>query len=719
MAVAPGELGWHEKIGVGHRSPISMLVAARLPLLIVTIVFISFYPLGANDFVNWDDPFFFTGNPHYRGLSPVQLRWIFTTLYMGTYQPLTWLTHAVVYTVWGMNPVAYHVGSLVLHAANAVVLFFLIRTLLPMNLRPTWRMNSRQRNAPSRPAATPPAPAVGPGAHAGGLGASCCRGFQPPRGGQPVRGRSEAGSSSVRSLGAAWSDATLPDDGALYVAASVGALFFAIHPLRVEAVAWATDRGQVLCTFFFLLSVLAYVRMQTGKVLGGAWFGWYVTSIAWFTLSLAAAGSGITMPLVLLVLDVYPLRRLPRGEEMAAGRQLIIEKIPYVVVAAGAALLVLLARQPEAMATLAEHGLAARTMEVFYGLWFYVWKTLVPMNLSPLYLLEKPLHPAAPRFVLSALLVIAMTGGLIFWRRRWPALLAAWAAYVLILLPVSGIAQSGPQITADRYTYLACLPWAVLFAAGVYRCVPASRWSPGRWQWAAAITVGLLLLFLGVRTSQQTRVWKDSIALWSHVLAIEPHNFLAYNNRGEARYSAGDVDGALLDFTRSIELNPSYDNAYGNRGTARLAKGDARGALKDYDRALRINPRYTSAYYNRGNLRKTNGDLDGALADYQRALALAPDYAVAYNARGRTYQAKDDLEAALADYNRAIQLDPGYANAYNNRSTVRSAQGDLAGAIADCTEAVRLSPAKAPHRDVFERNLAQLRRQLAGRDGNR
>jgi tetratricopeptide (TPR) repeat protein len=629
-----------------------MEVSARVfrwgpPLLIVFVVLASFFPLFGNDFVNWDDPFYFTINPHFRGLSLVHLRWMFTTLYMGHYQPLTWLTHAVVYSGWGVTPVGCHAGNLLLHAANAVVLSMLILALLR----------------------------------------------------QPV----PAGAQR--------------NDIEAYLAATAGALFFAIHPLRVEAVAWATERQEVLSAFFLLLALLAYVRMQARKAVHGSWHRWYAFSVACFAMSLMSKAAGITLPLVLIVLDIYPLRRSTFSGGTATAIQLIREKIPYFVAAGGAGVVVLLAKQPEAMATLSEHGLLARVMQVFYGLWFGLWKTVVPVGLSPLYLLEKPLHPTAPRFVLSALLVAGLAIGVTLLRHRWPAVLAAWTCYVLLMLPVSGIVQSGPQITADRYTYLACLPWAVLLAAGV-RCAWRSSTSPrARWQVTAATAA--VLLFLSVRTNRQTRVWHDSLTLWNHVLSIEPNNYVGYNNRGEVRYAAGDVDGALLDFNRAIVLNPNYDNAYGNRGTARLAKRDASGALADYDRALRINPRYASAYYNRGNIRRTRGDLDGALADYQRALALSPEYAVAYNARGRTYQAKGDLEAARADYSRAIRLDPAYANAYNNRSTVRSARGDLAGAIADCTAAVRLSPANGPHRAMFERNLARLRSQLAERSQNR
>ena len=616
------------------------IVRYVLPLLLIAAVLVSFCPLPANDFVNLDDPFYFIANQHYRGLSLTHLRWMFTTLYMGHYQPLSWLTHGLVYCGWGVSPAAFHVVNLLLHAANAVVFSGVALALLQAAYR------------------------------------------NDPRG----------------------------NEGGAPVAAAAGALFFAIHPLRVEAVAWATERQEVLCALFFLLAVLAYLRMQNEKPRSGAWRRWYIGSIISFTLSLMSKATGITLPLVLLVVDVYPLRRLP-GARRATPWGVIAEKIPYVVVAGGAALVVLLAKRPEAMVTLAEHGVAARVMQCMYALCFYPWKTVAPLQLSPLYLLHKPLDPTAPRFVLAALAVVGVTTGLVLMRRRWPAALAAWSCYVVLLLPVSGIVQSGPQITADRYTYLACMPWAVLVAAGVSQCL--HRWRrPFGWQHLAAATAGLFLLILGAQTAQQTRVWKDSLTLWNHVLSIEPDNFFAYDNRGEARYASGDVNGALADFDRAIQLDPSYANAYDNRGTARLEKGDTSGALADYTLAIRLDPRRSTAYYNRGKI-KAKGDPDGALADYQQAIALNPEYAAAYNARGRVYQAKGDLNAALADYTRAIDLNREYANAYNNRGTVRRTMGDLAGAMEDFNLAVHLAANNPPQRAVFERNLTDLQRQLA------
>src|SRR5690242_14971781 len=221
---------------------------------IVTIVVACFLPSLGSDFVLWDDDMNFTDNPSYRGLSPAHLRWMFTTFHGGHWQPLSWMTLGLDYTLWGMNPLGYHLTNVLLHAVNALLVYRLIAALVP------------------------------------GVGAG---------------------------------------------AAAVGALLFAIHPLRVESVAWATERRDVLSGLFFLLTVLAYVRYARARDAGrpgGIAFG---ASVACFALSLLAKACGVTLPLVLLVLDVYPLRRF--------SRRALLEKVPYALLAAGAAVLAQLA----------------------------------------------------------------------------------------------------------------------------------------------------------------------------------------------------------------------------------------------------------------------------------------------------------------------------------------------------------------------------------------
>src|SRR5579862_5778987 len=417
-----------------RRSDLSLVPVALVPMALVPVVVACFWPVLGNGFVNWDDASWFTHNPNYRGLSPAHLHWMFTTFYMSHYQPLTWLSHAVVYTLWGEDPAAYHGATLALHAANALLVYSLTAALL--------------RRA--RPA----------------------------------------------------------DAWTVRAASAVGALVFAIHPLRVEAVAWAAERQEVLCGFFFLISLLAYLRMAERQAAGRPSWGWYVISLFCFALSLLSKAAGIMLPFALLVLDAVPLSRLPAAG--AGRRRVLLEKLPFLLLALSAAVLVLRSKNPDTV-TLAQHGVLARVAQALYGLCFYLWKTLVPVRLSPLYQLHMPLQPAAPAFLISAVLVLALTTMLIRLRRRQAWALAAWAWYVVMVLPLLGFGQAGPQLVADRYTYLACLPVAVLAAAGVHWAW--RTWSgeaPGARRWVAVAGVMLALGFLGVRTYAQSRVWEDS-----------------------------------------------------------------------------------------------------------------------------------------------------------------------------------------------------------------
>jgi len=691
--------------------PLPRPVRYGLPALIATLVLLCFLRVLDNDFVTtWDDGAYFLDNPHYRGLSLTHLRWMFTTLYMSHYQPLSWLTHGVVYTLWGVNPKGYHLVNLLLHCANAVLVYRLALALLDAR--------------------------------------------------HPELSGTDAGA---------------------HVTAAAGALIFAIHPLRVEAVAWATERQEVLCAFFLLLSLLAYMRMQRAGESSG-WWSWYLASVACFGLSLLSKAAGLMLPFVLVALDAYPLRRFARG---ARRLPILLEKSPYLLLAGAITALVVYTKGRANPMPLSEHGLVQRTLQAAFGLCFYLWKTIAPFRLSPLYLLHTPLDPTEPRYVVSALIVVGITLSLLLLRHRYPWALTTWACYVLLVAPVLGFAQVGTQITADRYSYLACLPFALLAAAGLHQLACALRAGHvGRGVgYAAAAVVTAFLTLLAVATRQQTRVWHDSLTLWNQVVAIEPTNSQAHNNRAATRLDSGDVDGALADADEALRLDPQYIRAYLTRGNARIAKGDTAGALADFDHFIAANPRYANAYLVRGNLRqarrdprgaiadftealrlnsqlteayldrgnayqsvgdlataiadygrfialnptnanayltrgnarKTAGDLPGAVGDYTAALKLNPQFAAAYNNRGTALREQGNLTAALADYDRAVRVNPRYTMGYLSRAGARHANGDLAGAIADYAQALQLTPPGDTSRPVLEQKLAALREERAGR----
>src|SRR5437870_11303214 len=306
-----------------------------VPALIALVTFAAFLPALQNQFVNWDDHENFLDNPHYRGLAWSHLRWMWTT-HRGHYIPLTWMTFGLAYLLCGINPLGYHLTSLLLHAANAVVFFFLVSRLLTLAL---------------------PSPSE--------------RGHAVP------------------------------------VAAGFAALVFAIHPLRVESVVWATERRDVLSGLFYLVTILVYLRACEGEERGRRW---YSLAVATFVLALLAKSMVVNLPIVLLVLDVYPLRRLGGaiGWWSVPARRVYVEKIPFVLLAAGASAIAVMAQSSvHAAASLAQLSLPGRLVVSAYGLSFYLGKTGVPVNLSPLYELSSTVDPWATPFILSYGVVVA------------------------------------------------------------------------------------------------------------------------------------------------------------------------------------------------------------------------------------------------------------------------------------------------------------------------
>src|SRR3989441_1341982 len=434
---------------------------------------------------------------------------MWTTFHMAHYIPLTWMTLGMDYLIWGMNPVGYHLTSLLLHVTSAVVFFFLARRFLTLAL---------------------------------------------PR----ASGRGHA----------------------LVASAGFAALVFAIHPLRVESVAWVTERRDVLSGLFYLLTLLTYLRSCERPELGRWWYG---LSVALFGCALLSKSMAVSLPVVLLSLEVSPLRG--RGGSLgwasASARRVYVEKIPFVLLAAAASALALLAQlSSRAMVSVAHLSALDRLAVSAYGLSFYLWKTVVPLNLSPLYMLRQTVNPAATPFIVSYGGVLAVTAIALALRRRWPGLPAAWLAYVVVLLPVLGIARNGPQIAADRYTYLAALGWAILAGAGLLSCWRRSTGSttgaPTTWG-LAGIATGVVIA-LGVLTWNQVHIWHDSGRLWTYALAIDPNSPVAHSNLGDLL----DRQGRPAE----VRVQPDLAEAHANLGLALAQQGKLAEATEHYQQAL-------------------------------------------------------------------------------------------------------------------------------------
>jgi protein O-mannosyl-transferase len=583
------------------------------PIIIALVTFAAFSPGLGGEFLNWDDDKNFLENPSYRGLGLDNLRWMFTTFIMGHWHPLTWLSLGVDYTLWGMNPVGYHVTSLLLHSANAALLYLVLVAFLRLAGHPDLR----------------------------------------------------------------WP-------------AAIGALFYALHPLRVESVSWITERRDVMCGLFTLLTVYFYLRhVETDKD------RWIQLSCACFAGALMSKALAITLPGALLLMDIYPLRRLTPENR----KHVLLEKVPFFVLSfADAAVMNFAMRHIDAVHSAVSYNVMERIAQAAYGLCFYVVKTICPVGLAPLYRIDPNLNPWAFVYLGSMVAVVALTAVLFVRRRAWPGALATWLAYAGLVLPVLGVAVTGRQIAADRYTYLALLPVSVLIA----RLLAKADRPPVRIACAAG------LLVLAGLTARQTLFWKDSMTLWERELSIDPNVAVAYLNRGSVLQAKGDLAGAAADYDRSIALDPADASPWYNRGVTKALRGDHAGAIEDFTSALERRPGHANALASRGRSRAQRNDPGGALADFDESLRLQPDPAN-YLLRARLRGVRGDVDGSIADCSEALRLRPDYADAYSWRAMGRMERGDSAGAVSDLLRALEVAPPGWTQRKQVEQLLRQIR----------
>src|SRR2546427_613703 len=444
----------------------------------------------------------------------------------------------------------------------------------------------------------------------------------------------------------------------LALSAAFAALLFAIHPLRVESVAWATERRDVLSGLFYLLTLLVYVRAgeQGERGRSGYW-----ASVGLFVCALLSKSMAVSLPVVLQILDVYPLRRLggARGWWGEPARRISLEKIPFVLLALAASAGAFIPQiEGRNMPTLDDLSVLGRLAVSAYGLRFYLWKTVFPVSLSPLYELRGQ-DPLALPFLLSYGVVPAVTALALILRHRLPGLPAAWLAYVVILLPVLGIFQNGPQIAADRYTYLAGLGWALLASAGMLAA----------WRRRSFLVTGLavvLLLGFGTLTWNQVRVWHDSEKLWSHAVAIDPRSSIGQLSLGLALARHGKLAEAVEHYEAALRLEPGYVDADYAWGNALARQGKLAEAVEHYEAALRVKPDHANAHTNAGSALVRQGKLAEAIEHYRRALEISPDSVDAHNHWGLALARQGKLVEAMKHYQQAVELRPSFTEAQSN-----------------------------------------------------
>jgi protein O-mannosyl-transferase len=564
-------------------------------LVAACLTFLALSRILFNDFVDYDDNLYVTGNPQVQeGLTLSGVYYAFTDTSTGNWHPLTMLAHMLNYTLFGLAPMGHHLSGLLIHSANTLLLCLIL-----------YRM--------------------------------------------------------TRTL---WPSAA-------------AALLFGIHPLHVASVAHVAQLKDLLSTFFWLLTMWAYAHYAaTGSRRA------YRAALAFFALGLLAKSMLVTLPVVLLILDYWPLRRFtsPRdpGETLARrGLRLAREKIPFFALAAAVSMVTFIAqRATGAVLALEYRPLSLRIQNAAISYVTYLVKTVWPTNLAVFY--PYPETIPAWRFVGAAVALLALTAlAWALWKRR-PYLLAGWMWYLVTLIPVIGIVQVGAQAMADRYSYVPLIGIFVAVAWAAHEVLMAAP----RWRVPVVAAATVAMAALAVTSWVQAGTWQNSRVLWQHAIDVTTGNHLAYNNLGVVLVHEGELERAERSFQEALRLLPEFRDAQLN-----LANIYTVYAL-----------RYRDA-----------GRYDDALTHFNKAVAFQPPNSEIYMALGRTHFEVQNYPQAVEAYAEAVRLEPGRADARLSLGIALERAGDYNAAERQITEALRLQP----DLDAARTALARVRRKAA------
>jgi tetratricopeptide (TPR) repeat protein len=504
------------------------------------------------------------------------------------------------------------------------------------------------------------------------------------------------------------------------------AALFAVHPLRVESVAWVAERKDLLCGFFSVLTLIFYVRyarkrLETERREAKApeaaapvtrpYTLDYWLALFCFALGLMSKPMLVTWPFVLLLLDYWPLGRMPKpegGMKTEEGRRqkgdsssfILREKLPFFLLAAcSSAVTFAVQRQGGAFRAVQDLPIGMRCGNALITYFRYLAKLLWPTDLAVYY--PHPGHWPLGMVLLAGALMLGVSALVLVQRRQAPFLLMGWLWYCGTLVPVIGLVQVGGQAMADRYTYLPTLGVLILAVWEAYELT--RHW---RYHVVALPVAGVAAIVLCFAlTRQQLEHWRNSEALFRHALEVTQNNYLAHNSLGTALDAKGQVDEAISHYREALRLKPNYPEAHYNLGNELAKQGNINEAIRHYQEAIRLKPDYAEPRYNLGLVLARKGQTDEAIRQFQAAVRVKPDYADARFNLALLLAMRGQTHEAISEFQAAIRLRPGDADAHNYLGLTLASEGQLDKAISQYQEAIRLKPDYAEARNNLSRAL--------------
>jgi protein O-mannosyl-transferase len=449
------------------------------------------------------------------------------------------------------------------------------------------------------------------------------------------------------------------------------AALFALHPLRVESVAWASERKDVLSVFFGMACIYVYAFYAESPKLSK-----YLLCLTLFVLSLMSKPMLVTLPFILMLLDYWPLGRWQRGTDDSGNRfnstcRLIREKVPFILLTVVVSFLTFWS-QNKSFSVAYEDILpfSTRFANATVSYVVYLVKIFWPVNLAIYY----PYNFSLPlwKVLFSGMIITGITITVLYYIRKLPFLFVGWFWYAGTLTPVIGFIQVGLQSMADRYTYLPSIGVAIMIAWGISYLFP----SVARRKRILFFLLIIVFIVLTLLTWRQCGYWKNSIKLFNHTLNVTKDNSMIHLNLGLVLFDEGRIKEAVDHYNEAIHINPDDVDAYFNRGNAYAGLRQYQLAIDNYKEVIRLMPSHAAAYNNSGNIYAGIGQYGLAIENYSEAIRLESNYIGAYYNRGAAYYNLGQYQRAIENYEKVISLQQDHVEAYNNMGSAYLMQGN-------------------------------------------